>query len=221
MIWYLLDAFKVEKRERKTNISFKNISKEERKYFIIYFIAIILYFITGVIFPLLGEVHWSSGVSIIVIVVVIIYFTKGMAHISEINYKKNMKEYKKKINNLRVLLKSREFKLYSEKQIIILIEDCNKILPSLKRSQIISKPLIKIFTAIIFPITTLYLGSVMDKFTLNINLQVIAIVIISILYLMGLYYIFSPFARDLLDNDYKNVEKLRDMLSDIILLDFK
>lgn len=219
MIWFLLDAFNLEVR-KKNKFNFKNLSKSDLKYFIILIVVSVFFFIATTIIPIIYDVYWIGSVSFVIYIAVFIYFLKKVNKEQEKEYEKIIIKYKKDLDNLVYLLREEVFQLYTEKQIIRLIEDCNQILPTLRMSKSVFKPFVTFFTAILFPLVTLVLNMVMDKYYYDISVQVMIWIIFGSLYLLSLYYLITPAIGDFIDSHYNKLRKLRDMLSDIILLHF-
>jgi len=219
MIWYLLDAFSLMERE-KNRFRIKHISKTKRLYLAAIIFVSIFFFISITVIPKLYNIDWIGGVAFVIYLSTYIFSIKKIAREAEKEYEENTEEYKKTLENLALLLRKEVFQLYTEKQITKLIEVCNQILPSLQRSKSIFKPFVAIFTAILFPLITLALNILIDNFSFNASLQTIIWLILGSLYLISMYYFISPVIGDILDSEYKKLRRLRDMLSDIILISF-
>lgn len=219
MIWYLIDAFNLEERD-KNIICIKDLSKNKRKYFIMLIVVAIIFFIATAVIPILFDIHWIGSVMFVIYFATFMYFIKMVSKETEKEYGKNVADYKKDLDDLVHILRKEVFQLYTEKQINRLIEDCDQILPTLKRSKSVFKPFVTFFTAIIFPLVTLALNIIVNELSFDISLQVMIWIVLGPLYLISLYYLISPIIGGFLDSDYKKFRRLRDMLSDILLLYF-
>jgi hypothetical protein len=219
MIWYLLDAFnQMEREDNKFKIT--DISRSKWKYLWAIIITSILLFITIAIIPMLYDIYWIGGIAIIVYFAIYIYSIKEISKETEKEYEKNTKAYKETLENLSHILRKEVFRLYTEKQILKLIDDCNQILPSLQRSKSIFQPIVTLFTVILFPIITLALNILIENLTFNMSMQIMIVILLGLLYLISVYYLISPIVGGILDSDFKKLRRIRDMLSDIILIEF-
>lgn len=218
MIWYLFEAFRQEDRMMGKKVSLKELSKTKWKYLAMLMAAAIFYFISVTVLPLVYDIYWLSGIALVVYGFVMVYFVRGVS--LETDYEKNVLDYKYRLGILRGILNKEVFKLYSEKKIAWLIEDCDRILPGLKRSKSIFRPISVFSKSIIAPLVIFVLGVLAENVSISTSALIAVLIILILMYLLGIFYLVSPIITSFLDRDYKIVEDLRLMLSDIILIDF-
>lgn len=216
MIGYLLDAYTANiynMQKRKI----KDFNKKE----IIMLSVLVLVGVIGItsIFIFYKNTYVHFGNMILVIMTAIIIF-KIIIKDSINNYEENIKKYHKKLECLRGVLKKKEFNLYNEKKIFLLLKVCDERLSKQDTFSKLFKPLGKVFIDVILPILTFLLGVSYENLDFTMFLILSGIIIFSIFYIVGIAYMIFPFVEGALNKDRYILKSLRSELYDIYILDF-
>lgn len=217
MLWYFMDGYK-NKIDKRVLKKWKEIQFRIR-------IALICLFVFGAIYACsaiyLSEYPLVYGLALFLMIfdLILLYIFGRKEEINE--YTDRLAWHQNnRLDKFRDLLKEDHFRFYSQEKIEFLIDRCNDELPRLRISKTLFKPVITVFSGMILPI-------VIYGFTIyshDLGNQAVAYIlifaVIMIMYILGLYYMLKPTIEKILDSKYYTIVNIKNMLQDIILMDF-
>ncbi len=208
MIWYLMYEYK----NKIKPLEYKKISELPKMDLVK--IAIIL--IVGLLIIISSfmqiNLHWSLFVAYIGFLGVTVYF-------SEKKYTKNIDgkviEYNKRIDTMRNILKSDNYRFYSEMKIRELIRQINLDLD--KKNKKMSK---EVFTILLIPIVLQWTDLIFNNSRNDESLGFVIAIVITIGIFYGTWMMIKPIVDEIKDADKIILNRLKSLLEDILLVDF-
>ena len=208
MIWYLMYEYK----NKIKPLEYKKISEIPKMDLVK--IAIIL--IVGVLIIISSfmqiNLHWSLFLAYIGFLGVTVYF-------SEKKYIKNIDgkviEYNKRIDTMRNILKSDNYKLYSEMKIRELVRQISLDLD--KKNKKMSK---EVLTILLIPVFLQWTDLIFNNSRNDESLGFMIAIVITIGIFYGMWMMIKPIVDEIKDAEKIILNRLKSLLEDILLVDF-
>ncbi|GAB6109069.1 hypothetical protein JCM19376_30250 [Fusibacter bizertensis] len=158
------------------------------------------------------NLHWSLFLAYIGFLGVTVYF-------SEKKYIKNIDgkviEYNKRIDTMRNILKSDNYKLYSEMKIRELVRQISLDLD--KKNKKMSK---EVLTILLIPIFLQWTDLIFNNSRDNESLGFMSAIVITIGIFYGMWMMIKPIVDEIKDAEKIILNRLKSLLEDILLVDF-
>lgn len=203
-----------DKKERK---KWKELSLKIRVTFILLIIFGVLYGYSA-IFHSKAPVIYGAALLFMITDLIILYIFKRKEEIR--NYSIDLAWYRKRLDIFRNLLKEDSFRFYDKKKIQFLIDRCNDEIPKLRLSSTLFKPMITVFSGMIIPIIIYGFTMYSQHLGNEVIAYILVFTVILIMYILGFYYMIKPTIEKILDSKYYTITNIKNMLQDILLVDF-
>lgn len=215
MIWYILKAYtEIENKKYKKTI--KDLSFISKFSLGTLIISGLFFFYSMAV----SRDYNASLISFLFMIVTMVFITIHVQKESQINHKKNLDNYKNKVNDLRKLIKKDDYNIYSKEKLDYLIKKAEKELESYKDKNSFFDNLLKFLSIVGMPIILLLFSIIRE--TLKWQEEIISLVISFITLLSLIYFLYEikTMIDEWLDRDFKNLQELKDSLESILIWDF-
>lgn len=214
MIWYVFYEYK-----KLSNIKSKNIIKNVDAKIWIELISLLVLLIILFVLIIKKKILWLIFFELALALFMGGFLGKEIRKVRERLYGSGIEYYSEGLNELRYILK--DMNIYSKAKIDILIKEAVNELPELKLSHKIFKPIISFTTIVLVPVLIVVIKWILNRSDSIIEgIKIIGVVVLITSTIMVIFNMFKSNANDFFDNNYYKMKKTKDMLVDIILVDF-